>query len=112
MKKNHIWKSAIGILLLAIAFRFGIGWIIDLESPEIIEQTLERLKKDTTIIKRIGGYESYKYNFNHTNFEKGAPFDFTLKVYGSDSVIIFNGIALKKSNKWIINKIDTVYKSY
>lgn len=64
------------------------------------------------MMKKIGGYDSFKYVYNYHAYENGKDSPFTLTIFGDTACVELRGKIHKEYEIWKIIDVDTTYKSY
>lgn len=82
---SKFFKYLLVLFIITVGFGLLVNWISS--EPEIVTQTVEQLKVDPEINRKIGSFKGYGYNKNEIKRIKGLPayIDFTL--FGTEAEI-------------------------
>ena len=95
-----------------IISRTGNNMIFNRISPEILNESIEKMKEDSSIVSKIGKVSDYKYTFDDSNYYKDLPTKFELKLFGEKRKMILKGILSRTNEKWIFMEPDTLFTDY
>jgi hypothetical protein len=73
------------LLIVTVGFGLLVNWTSS--EPEIITQTVEQLKVDPEIKRKIGSFKGYGYNQNEIKSIKELPANIDFTLFGSDAEI-------------------------
>jgi hypothetical protein len=95
IKSNLVYVAVFVFLIVVFEVFIGNSY------PEIIEVQLEELRNDDSVLREIGGYDS---------FENSDTLDFTIIVYGTRRKVVKKTTAIKKDEEWMTLESIVDYK--
>ncbi|MCU0471377.1 MAG: hypothetical protein MUF58_22610 [Arcicella sp.] len=111
MKRN--WLQYI-ILFVFVNILLGVilNKIFDSVTPSVLNEAVEYFSTDNTVLKKIGGYRTFKYNFDSNDYDAYKPTKFELQIFGYERGVKMTGIMEYKNSRWLITKADTLYREF
>ena len=82
---SKFFKYSLVLFVVAVGFNLLISWISS--EPEIVTQTVEQLKVDPEIKRKIGSFKGYGYNKNEIKNIKELPANIDFTLFGSEAEI-------------------------
>ena len=82
---SKFFKYSFVLFIVAVGFDLLVSWINS--EPEIVTQTVEQLKVDPEIKRKIGSFKGYGYNKNEIKSIKELPAKIDFTLFGSEADI-------------------------
>ena len=99
------WIAIVGIVLSTIIF---LEIYIRHDHPPFIQETIQALKENDSLMASIGEYKNYEYNFNKSDLKRDTM-AFSIQIVGINKKLIYTGKAVKGSEQnWTVIEKDTV----
>ncbi len=98
------FKYTLVLLILAVGFDLLISWISS--DPEIVIETVEQLKVDPEIKRRIGAFKGYRYNKNEIESIKELPTNIDFTLFGSEGEIHLSVMVDSSLNIFEVKKYE------
>jgi hypothetical protein len=103
IKSNLVYVAVFVFLIVVFEVFIGNSY------PEIIEVQLEELRNDDSVLREIGGYDSFEYSYNKNKMNSDT-LDFTIIVYGTRRKVVKKTTAIKKDEEWMTLESIVDYK--
>ncbi|MGE0931782.1 hypothetical protein [Peijinzhouia sedimentorum] len=107
---SKFFKYSLIFLIVAFGFNLLISWISS--EPEIVIQTVEQLKVNPEIKRKIGSFKGYRYNKNEIESIKELPANIDFTLFGSEGEIHLSVMVDSSSNIFEVKKyaVDNLIK--
>lgn len=111
MKK--IFWIIIVLVICAGAFQLYVNFMLNKNRPNELQKLIDETKESGSVLKKVGGYESYKISYDYKLREVQKDYPFEITIFFDKGYVDFKGTAhyLNNENKWIIVKNDTIIKN-
>lgn len=107
---SKFFKYSLVLFIVAVGFNLLISWISS--EPEIVTQTVEQLKVDPEIKRKIGSFKGYGYNKNEIKNIKKLPANIDFTLFGSEAEIHLSVMVDSSANIFEVKeyKVDNLIK--